>query len=172
MAPRETFYYFDTSAVAKLYLKERGSRRLASWVGQRVHGFKPAARIFVSRLVFPEAMSAIARRRNERQISERAAIRLWSGVIHDFTRPQPPYDVLEVSEAVVYQATLLVARYGLRAYDAVHLASAIRLRLRLEHSTDLVFVCADRRLSQAARAERLQTADPLVGRGRPRSRST
>jgi len=172
MPPRETLYYFDTSALAKLYLKEPESRRLASWVGRRGSGFTPAVRIVVSRVVFAEAMSAISRRRNERHISHMAAVRLWSEVIADFTRAQPPFEVLEVTEAVVYQAALLVARHGLRAYDAVHLASAMRLQMYLGDSLDLVFVCSDRRLSIAARAEGLQVVDPLTHRRRPRSRST
>ncbi|HET7460625.1 MAG TPA: type II toxin-antitoxin system VapC family toxin [Longimicrobium sp.] len=172
MPPRETLYYLDTSALAKLYLDEPGSRRLASWVGKRVRGFTPEVRIFVSRIVFAEAMSAIARRRNENHLSAEAAVRLWGEVIADFTRPRPPYEILEVTEAVVYQAALLVARYRLRAYDAVHLATAMRLQLLLKDSFEVVFVCSDRRLTLAAEDERLRVVDPVTRRRRPRARSS
>jgi predicted nucleic acid-binding protein len=169
MPAQETVFYFDTSALAKLYLKERGSRRLASWAGPRVRGFTPAIRIFVSRVVFPETMSAITRRRSDRMISATAAQRLWNDVVSDFLRTQPPYEVLEISEAIVYRAALLVAEYGLRAYDAVHLASALTLQMELDPAQALHFVCADRRLIEVARAERLTTVNPENSRVRVRS---
>lgn len=170
MLPPQSVFYFDTSALAKLYLKEPGSRRLVGWVGRRSHGFTPQVRIVVSRLVFPETMSAIVRSRNERNISSTAANRLWNEVTTDFFRAQPPYEVIEISEVIVHQAAMLVAQYGLRAYDAVHLASALRLRMRLDDALDLLFVSADKRLSKAANAEKLTVVDPETSRIRVRSR--
>jgi predicted nucleic acid-binding protein len=63
---------------------------------------------------------------------------------------------------VVNRAALLVVRHGLRAYDAVHLASALALQHDLRGSTTLIFVTCDLRLKRAANAEKLPVADPTV----------
>jgi predicted nucleic acid-binding protein len=68
--------------------------------------------------------------------------------------------VIDVSEVVVGRAAWLVAQHGLRAYDAVHLASALWLQPRLDDPDALVFVCADKKLTKIAQAERLTTVDP------------
>jgi hypothetical protein len=83
-------YYFDTSALVKLYVKEPGSRRLEDWVGHRKLGLLPSVGVYVSRLVFPETMSAITRRRNDHKLSPTAATDLWGAVASDFMRDIPP----------------------------------------------------------------------------------
>jgi predicted nucleic acid-binding protein len=77
------------------------------------------------------------------------------------TRPAAVrYEIVEPREAVVLPAALLVAAHGLRGYDAVQLASALSIHVRLDDPDALVFVSADHSLSEAARAEGLATADP------------
>jgi len=51
-----------------------------------------------------------------------------------------------------------IHRHAVRGADAVHLASALWLRSVLQE--DVVFACADARLLDAARAERLVAYDP------------
>jgi hypothetical protein len=70
----------------KLYVKEPGSRRLVD----RKLGFLPSVGVYVSRLVFPETMSAITRRRNDHKLSPTAATDLWGAVASDFMRDIPP----------------------------------------------------------------------------------
>ena len=56
----------------------------------------------------------------------------------------------------------LVTQHPLRAYDAVQLASALRLQLDLTgtESTSLTFLTADERLIAIAEAEGLLTDNP------------
>jgi predicted nucleic acid-binding protein len=162
MRRRHTHYYLDTSALAKIYITEPGSRRLASWVGKRALGIHPSIQVCVSRIGFPEAMSAITRRRNTGVITSTAATRLWNEVASDFLHLGSPYDILEPSELIVSRAALLVALYGLRAYDAVQLASALRLQMELTSHDSLLFVSSDLRLNRAAMSERLSVADPTT----------
>lgn len=61
--------------------------------------------------------------------------------------------VVELRRAVIDLASVLVERHPLRAYDAVQLSCALRLRERA--MTAVTFGCADRRLSEAARTEDL-----------------
>lgn len=77
-------------------------------------------------------------------------------------RRMPFYQIIEPTEDIVLRAGLLVATHGLRGYDAVQLASALWLQMRLSDPDALVFVCSDTNLSRAAKAERLTVADPAV----------
>lgn len=152
----------DTNAVAKLYMKEPGSRRLVSWVGHPATGFLPSVRVCVARIVLPEAISAITQRRNERKVERHGVLKLWSSVLADFSGTTSRYEVVELTEAVVLRAALLVATYGLRGYDAVQLASAISIQMGLDDPLRLLFVSSDGALTRAAKAAGLATADPTA----------
>ena len=143
-------------------MTEAGSRKLARWVGERTVGFFPSVRLYVSRMAIPETISAITRRRNERKVSSRGAFWLWNSVLSDFVGQNIPYVIIEPSEDIVLRAALLVAGYGLRGYDAVQLATALSVQMRLDDPASLVFVCSDGDLSKAAKAAGLTTADPAT----------
>jgi hypothetical protein len=49
-----------------------------------------------------------------------------------------------------------------RGYDGLQLATALAVQMRMNDPAALVFVSADGKLNDAARAERLATADPTV----------
>ncbi|HEV7590487.1 MAG TPA: type II toxin-antitoxin system VapC family toxin [Longimicrobium sp.] len=155
-------YYLDSSALVKLYVREPGSRRLAAWVGVRAETGVRSVAVSVSRLGFPETMSAITRRRNEGSLSPAEAMKLWNAVLSDFMSGAQTYVVIDPTETIVGRAAILVATYGLRGYDAVHLASALRLQMDVSDQDEVVFVSADGRLNRAAAAERLSTADPTT----------
>jgi len=158
----EQLYYLDSSALAKAYVREVGSRRLATWVGDRRSGFSPSARLYVSRLVFPETVSAITRRRNNRSLSREAVGGLWRALLADFMGDKPPYVIIDPTEVIIAHAAILVATYGMRGYDAVQLATALSIQVRLDDPASLVFVCSDGDLSRAAKAVGLATADPAT----------
>jgi|GEM_PF-194652 len=152
--------YLDTSALTKLYVEEPGSKELTGWIATPPAEGDPAVQLYTSRLGIPETVSAITRRRNVGTLSSKSILKLWHRVVSDFAAPNPRYAVIDASEVVVGRAAWLVAQHGLRAYDAVHLASALWLRPRLGDPDALVFVSADKRLSKVAAAERLTTVDP------------
>jgi predicted nucleic acid-binding protein len=116
----------------------------------------------VARIVLPEAISAITQRRNERKVDRHGVLQLWSSVLADFSGTASRYEVVELTEAVVLRAALLAATHGLRGYDAVQLATALSVQMRLEDPAALVFVSSDGALTRAAKAAGLATADPTV----------
>jgi predicted nucleic acid-binding protein len=129
--------YFDTSALLKLYVEEEGRET----VRDAVRSAEVAA---TSAVAYTEARAGFARRVREGDFTDeehgRAVKRLdeeWRG-----------YDRLAVSNLVAYHAGELAERHALRGYDAVHLASAVRLSERFE---DLRFLAFDDRLNDAAR---------------------
>jgi uncharacterized protein len=143
--------YLDTSALVKLYVAEDGSTLVRQAVAD-------ADRVATSGIAYVEARSALARRRREGgllPLQHRRIVRVLDGDWGHYLR-------LDITEALIHQAAALAERHRLRAYDAIHLASASVLRGRL--GTPVVFACWDATLEAAARREGLAS---LVNRSRP-----
>ena len=111
--------------------------------------WQSAARRISSVVLYVEARSALGRAHRARRLRERAVSSrrqqletLWTAI-----------DRLEVTERVVRMAGELAERHGLRAYDAVHLASAVSVA-----DGELVLVAADGDLLTAARRLGIATA--------------
>jgi len=125
--------YFDTSALVKLYLAEDGSE-------QAMALFAAAEVAIVNALAFVEVRAALA-----------AAVRAGRLEAAAFETAKADLQTLRETFAVVDPGGVLDAaadiaeRYALRAYDAVHLATALAVA-----ADDLVFVCWDAGLSAAA----------------------
>ncbi|MEP7366456.1 MAG: type II toxin-antitoxin system VapC family toxin [Acidobacteriota bacterium] len=146
-------YYFDSSAIVKLYLDEPGTEQVI-----RLASSTSGNQIATSVLTRVEIRSAISRkaRRNEIEVADAGqAVELLEE--HWKTRfvRQP------VSDSILDQACLLLDRHGLRAYDGIQLASCLALNRTVSSgSGSVVFVCSDTHLSDAAAAEGLVCLDP------------
>lgn len=126
----------------KLYVRERHSRRVRNAVST-------AERVATSRVAYPEARAALARRRREGGLSARGLRRAVAALDRDL----PSYIVVEIGEALAHRAGDVAERHGLRGFDSIHLASALDLRDLLGGA--LWFLAFDARLAAAAAAERL-----------------
>ncbi len=135
--------YLDTSALVKLYIAEAHSGS----VRDAVHR---AARVGTSRVAYPEARAALARRQREGGLTTPAL----RGIVSDLDRDFPRMVVVEVGEHLAARAGELAERRGLRGFDAIHLTSALELRDLVQ--ADLTFLAFDDRLSEAASAEGLR----------------
>jgi predicted nucleic acid-binding protein len=135
--------YLDTSALVKLYVEEEGSSMVRQWLDD-------ADTVATSITAFVEARAAFARRRREKRISSAAHARL----VRDFEADWGRYLVLEATEPLIRRAGKLTEIHPLRAYDAIHLASAKILREKLAEPVS--FASWDARLVAAARKEGLE----------------
>ncbi len=126
----------------KLYVREPGT----SETKDRVDASSIVA---VSRVAYPEARAALARRRRENAITKAAMARAVSALDRDLAR----LVIVELSAKIAKSAGDLVERRALRGFDAIHLASA----LEMGELTGTVpsFCCFDDRLRDAASAEGL-----------------
>ncbi len=146
-------HYFDTSALAKGYLLEKGSR----WV----HMLMRTEAVGLSQLVVPEMASVLARRVRGGELSSIQG----GSVFAQFLEDAKTYIVLQVSQSITEQAAHLLlsaATLPLRALDAIHLATAqacFRQASRQGESTGAL-VAADRRLLDAARWAGLPVLNP------------
>ena len=116
--------YLDTPALVKLYVKEEGREEVRRAVGQ-------AGAVAISEVGHVEARSAFARR--ERSFSTEGHDREVRRLRHDFGGA---YLTRSVTGEVVARAGELARTHALRAYDAMHLATALILREELEEMAE------------------------------------
>jgi uncharacterized protein len=135
--------YLDTSALVKLYVRERGSVQVKRHVTAATH-------VASSRVAYPEARAALARRHREGGISARGLRRAVQRLDTDW----PAYVVIEVDDGLARRAGTLAETRALRAFDAIHVASAIELAILL--GQPVAFLTFDGRQVAAAGAEGLQ----------------
>ena len=134
--------YLDTSSLVKLYIEEEGSPMVRRQVSE-------AEAVATSSVAYVEARAAFAGKHRERELSKDE----YRYVVDDFCGEWGTYLAIDVSEAVIALAGDLAERHDLRGFDAIHLASALVLRDRLQ--SPVAFSCADDRLQAAAKAEGL-----------------
>lgn len=136
--------YFDASALAKRYVREKGSVKVRRLLSSEVAA--------TSRYSAVEIASALARRAREGAVSHEDRERTLAALQMDLSAML----IVELTAAVVIRAQALLQRHPLRAGDAVQLASCLRLRDELED--DVSLVAFDERLVAAARKERVALA--------------
>ena len=134
-------HYFDASALAKRYVRERGSLKV-----RRLLTSDAAAS---SRLSHVEITFALMRRSRDGTLSNVKLEAALAALDEDLTAML----VVELTKDVLSRAQRLLLRHPLRAGDAVQLASCLHLRDGLEESITLV--AFDDRLLAAARKEKL-----------------
>jgi predicted nucleic acid-binding protein len=151
-------YYFDTSAVVKLYVAEAGSGWVEAIVSQRARGDFVHAIAFV-KIGVVETAAALTRRQRRGDIALIERDQLYASFMQDVERR---YLTMAVSDELLLLAAELTQQYPLRGYDAVHLAGAIRLNQQLvvAHLPALTFVSADAMLCDVARARGLKAENP------------
>jgi len=146
--------YFDTSALLKHYVREIGS----GWVNA-LFASSPAPIIFTSQLTVVEAVCAFSRRLREGALSSEAYSRLLTAFDYDVSYK---YVIADVMPIAIDAACQLAGRHPLRAYDALHLATAwlINRELVQNGKSPLIFICADDRLASISKAEGLLMENP------------
>jgi predicted nucleic acid-binding protein len=134
--------YFDASAFLKLVVEEPGSAEARdTWEAANTRSS--------SMLLYPEARAGLARAHRMRRIG-RSGLR---AAVEDVDRFCRQAVLLGVTEELTRIAGGLAEEHGLRAYDAVHLASVASVA-----DDQTVLVAADGDLVRAARAHGLATA--------------
>jgi predicted nucleic acid-binding protein len=152
-------YFLDTSALVKLHVPETGSGDVEKLLTNS-RSDPTSVRLFVSRLAYPECMSAVVRRHNAGTLSEIAARRIQMKLAATFSGRLHAFDVTDPRPDHIDHAAALVARHRIRGFDAVHLATALAVRDATPQDT-FTFVSADVKLNAAALAEQLAVHPPL-----------
>lgn len=139
-------YYIDTSALVKRYHVEPGSLRIDELFGE------PASTFLTANIALTEITSAPDRKAQEGILTQDALATVLAAVARDLLEE---FWLIEVERVHILRSQELILRHHLRTLDASHLAVLLSLQ-------DLapILVCADQRLSEAARQERFVVLDP------------
>ena len=149
-----SIYFLDSSALVKRYVAEIGS----TWIRALT---APDARnpLIIARITWVEVLSALARRQREGSLTSGDVAQAIQAFRYDMNTQ---YQVSELDPPLAEAAGELVTQHPLRAYDAVQLASALRVQSDLvrTEAPALTFLTADNRLVAVAQAEGLLTDNP------------
>ena len=147
-------YFLDSSALVKRYVPETGS----AWI-QVIADAATGNLLIISRITWVEVLSALARRQREGGLSATDVNLIIQPFRYDLNNQ---YQVVELDRTLTENAGQLVNQYPLRAYDAVQLASVLRIQpaFATATSTSLVFLSADDRLLTIAQTAGLLTDNP------------
>jgi predicted nucleic acid-binding protein len=135
--------YTDTSALIKRYVREAGSEQVTAT-------FDEYPIIVTSAITQVEMASAMSKALRMGWLDESEAAQAWQ----DFLSHWSSYTRLPASSGIVERAVSLAWRHGLRAYDSIHLASAMAWQGMT--GSEVTFACYDQNLIKAARQEGLR----------------
>jgi predicted nucleic acid-binding protein len=149
-----TTYYMDTSALVKRYVDEIGSGWLRTALGA-----EPSPSVIIVHLAVVEITSALMRRLREGVLTPAEYAQLQNAFRSDCL---DEYEIAIAVGSIIDQANRLLEVYPLRAYDAVHLATAVVANQRLVDNdlAPLTFLSSDDRLNDVASAEGLTVGNP------------
>jgi predicted nucleic acid-binding protein len=140
-----TGVFADSSALVKLYADEIGSAEVA----EHTH-------LVVSQLARVEVPAALWRKQRMGELAASDAGVLVADFEADYfgdVDSAPRFSVISVTAAIMDAAARLLGVHGLRAYDAMQLASALAVADVVPEGID--FLAYDRGLTAAAAAEGL-----------------
>lgn len=152
------FYFFDSSATVKNYVNETGT----NWV-KSILATIPQSEILMASTTEVEVVAAFARRRKGKTLTVADASIVIPQFKTDFSKD---FSTVETTPRVISQAVHFADQYSLRGYDAVQLAAALEvymklINLKVDLSTStFTFVSADNELNTAANAEGLTIENP------------
>lgn len=135
--------YLDTSALIKRFVNEKGSALAESLVQGK-------GSVATAKIAYAEIFAGLTRKLREGNVSKTQ----YALACRQFERDWHAYLRVGLGDDILLLARDLIQRHPLRGYDAVHLASALRLKIAL--GEEITFAAADERLLKAAEAEKLQ----------------
>lgn len=138
--------YFDTSALIKRFVEEKGSSRVQSMV-------ESGEAVATAKIAYAEAFAGFTRKMREGNLDKRQ----YDLACRQFEADWAAYVRVDLKDDLLYLARDLIRRHGLRGFDAVHLASALTLKTAIDET--VTFAAADRRLLRAAATEGLNAVN-------------
>lgn len=136
--------YLDTSSLLKLYVEEAHSDAVRTWADD-------AEALATSRVAYPEAMAAAARRWRDGDLDDAT----FEDIQKALKGQWPDFGAMDVNEE---SAGNLAVEHGLRGFDAIHLAAALDVVAEIG-SEQVFFSSFDLHLNRAARAAGFSVLD-------------
>lgn len=139
--------FCDTSALMKVYAQEQHS----DWTRQAVVSASPC---MVCQITWVEMCAAIALKGRTHQLTHSEGIAAMDRLKMEWGG----YSQLAIDSTLITSAGDLAQSFGLRAYDSLQLASALRVHSQV--GAAMAFCCFDKQLNTAAGALGIQLTSP------------
>jgi uncharacterized protein len=135
--------YLDTSALVKRYIREAGTDEVIELI-------ESAGSVGSASLTKVEMAAAFEKTVRKGWVKRKIAMQAWQ----DFLDHWSSFTRLNTSSGTIDRASSLALEYGLRGYDAMHLACALLWKETLE--TQITMATFDRDLWQASKKASLE----------------
>jgi predicted nucleic acid-binding protein len=139
--------YFDSSALVKRYLKEKGTDVVLSLTTREEF-------VATSKLAYPELLSTFMRKNREGELQEEPLKSIWNRLEADWLE----FFIIEIHDELLPLVKSLIRKYPLKGADSIHLASALWLESMTK--TEVMFIASDMSLLDAATKENLKILNP------------
>ncbi|RLC93860.1 MAG: hypothetical protein DRI77_11470 [Chloroflexi bacterium] len=154
-----SLYYFDASALVKQYVQEPGSTWIRRLIDRVAFDKEQGNTVFIAEVNIVKVAAALAILARTNKISLRDRNIAYQRFMDDTAHL---YQIISMETSDFHSAAHLTQRHPLKAYDAIHLAIALRHHHALaRYERDLIFVSGDRQQLEAAAAEGLATDNPF-----------
>jgi predicted nucleic acid-binding protein len=137
--------FFDSSALLKRYLDEKGSDRIEEL-------FHRATLVFVSSITQVECASTFRRLFHVRDMDKKVYQQVTAEASLDF----PFFQIVDLDAQVKEICLQLLIKYPLKSLDTIQLASLIHASTEIES-----FVVSDQQLKKYALKEGIHVIDPI-----------
>jgi len=137
-------YYFDSSALIKRFIEEKGSDRVEKL-------FQKADNIFTSTVTEIECLSVLKRLFVDDLITPKDLKTIKNELELDFNS----YKIIPLDLGLKASCRKIIEKYQIRSLDSIQLASAIRAKNQIDH-----FVASDKNLLKVAKMEGFAILDP------------
>ena len=148
-----TRFFFDSSALVKRYLIEKGTPRVVELV-------EGPERLVASRLALLEVTATVVRRAKVGDVAAHDLASVLATLEEEF---RVRFEVMEIAAPTLIRTADLIRAHGLRASDGIQLASALIAAGGSTEERQLVLVSSDYELNAAAEKEGFTVLDPQSG---------
>lgn len=138
--------FFDTSALIKRYISEKGSENVDALMNR-------CGSIVVSAITEIEACSTFKRLLVEKAISAGD----YTVLLSEFEKDYPFFTSVVFDQTVAANAKLLIEKYQLKTLDSIQLGTALLYKDEIDY-----FVACDMKLIQSGKKEGLRTVNPVA----------
>ena len=142
------FYYLDSSALIKRYVKELGSEKV-----EEIFSTTPFC--FTSVLTYAEIYATFYRLFRDSVISKETL----ESLAYEFEMDWKKWTLVELRQEIRSLIPTILKNVSLKGADSVHLATSLFLK---EQGLSFVFLCSDKRLCNGARDFQLKVLDPAI----------
>jgi predicted nucleic acid-binding protein len=137
--------YFDTSALVKKYIHEKGTEKVDGLMND-------AGNVIVSAITSIEVYSTFKRLLTEKAIDSKE----YKFLIDEFEFDNQFYTRIDIDDLITENAKMMIEKYQLKSLDSVQLGTALSLKDEIDY-----FIVCDDKIIKSGKKEGLNIINPI-----------